>query len=115
MDRWEIITRKLLKKNQTKDISWVGGYKVAKIKVIDRDKKQAEMEILRRWSILLKGVRARLGQFKMMGANIKLSKLIWRYLKHRQLLIYGKFKSMARRFTVLKLNQRSMNVLGRWN
>jgi hypothetical protein len=39
VERWEIITTKLMKKRQTKDVSWFGGFKVAKIKVIDRDKK----------------------------------------------------------------------------
>ena len=39
IDRWEIVTNRLMKRALTKDISWYGGYKVAKIKVIDSVKK----------------------------------------------------------------------------
>jgi hypothetical protein len=35
------MTSKLLKKAQTTEVSWIGGYKVAKIKIIDREKKEA--------------------------------------------------------------------------
>jgi hypothetical protein len=55
MERWEIITNKLMKKRATKDISWYGGFKVAKIKVIDGPKKKFQIELLRRWRILIHG------------------------------------------------------------
>ena len=56
IDRWEIITNKLLKKNLNKDVSWYGGFKVTKIKVIDRYKKINELEFLGRWSKLINGM-----------------------------------------------------------
>ena len=39
MERWEIVTNKLMKKRATQDISWYGGFKVAKIRVLDGPKK----------------------------------------------------------------------------
>jgi hypothetical protein len=39
MERWEIVTNKLMKKRATQDISWYGGFKVAKIRVFDGSKK----------------------------------------------------------------------------
>jgi uncharacterized protein YlbG (UPF0298 family) len=40
---------------------------------------------------------------------------MWKYLNTRQLRIFGKFKSMARRYVVLKINQKTMQTLGKWN
>ena len=56
IDRWEIVTNKLMKKNQLKDVSWYGGYKVAKIKVIEKERKEEALELLGRWSILIHGI-----------------------------------------------------------
>lgn len=55
IERWSIITNKLMKKRATQDISWYGGFKLAKIKVIDGATKKKQIELLRRWRILIHG------------------------------------------------------------
>jgi hypothetical protein len=40
---------------------------------------------------------------------------MWKYLNSRKLRIFGKFASMARRYKLLKFNQKRLQTLGKWN
>lgn len=60
-------------------------------------------------------ITAKMLKFNKMRLNLKLQKFMQKYLNNRQLFIYGKFRSMARRYLLLSFNKRRLTALGKWN
>ena len=111
---------------------------MAKVKVLDRDRKGRELELIRRWSVLIKGTKRLRAmkinmkwrnmamrlleirndpafQMRQMKNHLKLQKLARKYLVLHQYRVFGKMRSMARRYLMLKFNQNRLRVLSKWS
>ena len=85
--------------------------RILKLHGSDESKKLRSMKICGKWNL----ITTKMLKFHKLKMNLKLGKFMQKYLNTRQMKIFCKFASMARRYSLKKFNQRRLSALGKWS